>query len=100
MEETGLGGGHNALVNIAVELGLVGVICWLALVATLVAGLVRLPRSGPSAPDRSLLLGVVVFLLVDGIFFEGPAAVTNVASTWLLLAVGWLAVLRRTGPRP
>ena len=97
-EETGLGGGHNAVVNIAVELGLFGLICWLALVASTYLSGLRLggsPTSGIAA-DRAIIVSVLVFLMVDGIFFEGVGAVTNVASTWLFMIVAWLAVARRS----
>ncbi|MDE0805345.1 MAG: O-antigen ligase family protein [Acidimicrobiales bacterium] len=100
-EETGLGGGHNAVISLLVELGLVGTVCWFLLVASLIAGIRRLPRrghdggSGASA-DRTLMLAVVTFLLFDGIFFQGAGDVTNVASLWLFMIVAWLVVTRRT----
>lgn len=96
-DETGLGGGHNAFVNLLVELGLVGLACFLALVVVLLRGLRRLPRDDPRAfsTERSLLLGVIGFLLVDGMFFSGAGGVTNVASTWLFVSVGWLTVAQR-----
>jgi O-antigen ligase len=94
----GLGGGHNAIVNVFVELGLVGFIIWASLVFALVVGVRRLPiRSFPQIRfDRALLLGVITFLMIDGIFFEGPGSVTNVASTWFFVCIAWLAVCRRT----
>lgn len=96
-DETGLGGGHNAVVNVFVELGFVGFLTWMALSVTLVWGVGRLPfRQHPFIRfDRALLLGIVTFLLIDGVFFEGPGSVTNVASTWFFVCVAWLAILRR-----
>jgi exopolysaccharide production protein ExoQ len=98
-EETGLGGGHNAVVNLVVELGVVGLLTWLALIVSLFVGTRRLAKDGRDhlAFDRALILAVLVFLLVDGIFFQGPGAVTNVASTWLFICVAWLSVAQRAG---
>jgi len=95
---TGLGGGHNAIVNVFVELGLVGFITWSALVLTLFVGIRRLPyRRRPTLRfDRALLLAILLFLMVDGIFFEGPGSVANVASTWFFACIAWLAVARRS----
>lgn len=101
LEETGLGGGHNALINVLVELGLVGAVCWLLLVASIIAGLRRLPIGAPSGEqgasggERSLLLALMAFLLLDGIFFQGAGDVTNVASLWLFVIAAWLAIAER-----
>ena len=48
IEETGLGGGHNAVVQVLVELGVVGLLAWLALVGTLFVGMRRLAVTGPA----------------------------------------------------
>lgn len=96
LDDTGLGGGHNALVNVAVDLGLVGLLLWLGVVVLLARSVLRAPAApGGQRVDRALLLGVLAFLLVDGIFFEGVGATSNVAADWLFLAVGWAAVLVR-----
>lgn len=96
--ETGLGGGHNAVVNLGVELGLVGLITWLILVASILVGSFRLPRSGPGdlGLDRAMITAVMAFLLFDGIFYEGAGSVANAGSTWLFVLVTWLAVAQRT----
>jgi O-antigen ligase len=100
-EETGLGGGHNAVVNVLVELGVVGLVVWVALVVSLILGIRRLPKTGPRnlALDRALLLGVITFLLVDSVFYEGAGTLANVASTWLFMSVGWYVVARRSALR-
>jgi len=96
--QTGLGGGHNAVVNVFVELGAVGLVIWVALLFALVIGIRRLPmRQFPQLRfDRALLLGVLTFLMVDGIFFDGPGSTANVASTWFFVCIAWLAVARRS----
>jgi O-antigen ligase len=96
-DQIGLGGGHNAVVNILVELGVVGLAVWVGLVVSLIVGIRRLPKTGPlnMALDRAMLLGIITFLLVDSIFFEGPGSLANVSSTWLFMCVGWYVVARR-----
>ena len=97
-EETGLGGGHNAVVNVVVELGVLGLGVWVAMVLTLIFGVRRLPKTGPRhlALDRAILLGVITFLLVDSVFYEGAGSLANFASTWLFMCVGWYVVARRS----
>jgi O-antigen ligase len=108
LDEIGLGGGHNMIVNVLVDLGVVGLLVWAALVGTTVVRAVTLPRAAPGEPglivDRAVVVGVLTMILVDGFFIAGPGGVANVASTWLLLTVGWVARIgvlvgrgRRTG---
>lgn len=98
--QIGLGGGHNMFVNVLVDLGLVGLLVWTALVGATVLRIARLSREdaepGPLV-DRTLLAGVITMILVDGFFIEGPGGVANVSSTWLLLTVGWVCALGRRG---
>lgn len=100
--ETGLGGGHNAAINVLVELGVIGLAVWTAMVVTLILGIHRLPRNGPRglSLDRAILLGVITFLLVDSVFYEGIGALANVASTWLFMCIGWYVVARRDALSP
>jgi exopolysaccharide production protein ExoQ len=100
-DETGLGGGHNAFINTLVELGIVGTAIWGTLLWLVVRGIWRLPRDGPEQLiiDRALLLGLLAFLVVDGMFYEGIGAVTNVASTWFLMCLAWMRVAQRASAR-
>jgi exopolysaccharide production protein ExoQ len=100
-DETGLGGGHNAFINILVELGVVGTAVWLMLIGLVLASIWTLDRGGPDQliVDRALLLGVVVFLLVDGMFYEGIGGVTNIAITWFFMCLAWTRVAQRAGLR-
>jgi O-antigen ligase len=100
-EQIGLGGAHNAVLNVLVDLGLVGALCWLALIVAITVGALRLPRTSADALllDRSLLIAVIAFLMIVGIFFEGPGSVANVASTWLFVCVAWLSVAQRDAQR-
>jgi exopolysaccharide production protein ExoQ len=96
----GLGGGHNAVINVTVDLGLVGLTVWLAMVIALIFGLIRLPttRSGGFAIDRVMLIAIFTLIQVNGFFFAGPGAVSNVAATWTFISIGWLIVVQRTRP--
>ena len=101
-DETGLGGGHNAVVNVLVELGGVGLAVWVALVVVLVLRARALPRE-PAAGlgvDRALVLGVVTFLMVDGVVYEGAGSVANVAVTWLVACVAWVGTAEREAAVP
>lgn len=97
-DELGLGGGHNAAVNVAVELGLFGLLCWAALVGVVISRAYRLPRGEAAGvgTDRSLILAVMTFLVVNGVFYEGAGAVTNVAALWFFVCVGWVVVAARS----
>ena len=98
LEEIGLGGGHNAFVNVAVDLGIIGLVVWMALVVVLWRTVYRLPRQGYDgiAVDRNIVRALIIMLVINGTTFEGMGALANVASTWLFLLVGWSAVLVRT----
>lgn len=95
LEKTGLGGGHNAALNVGVDLGLLGLLVWLSLVLSVVWLLMRVTATGPDGVgvDRALLLSVLGFLLVGSIFFEGLGAVANIAANWLFLSLAWAVVL-------
>jgi O-antigen ligase len=97
LDEIGLGGGHNMLINLAVDLGLVGLLVWLGLVGTTMLRVAGLPRAALEGlqVDRGLLTGIITLLLVDGFFSAGPGGLANVSSTWLILAVGWVSCLTR-----
>jgi exopolysaccharide production protein ExoQ len=96
LDTLGLGGGHNALVNVLVDLGLLGAAIWLALVIGIVATAVRVPAlASGAAADRAQLLGLMAFLIVDSVFVEGLGAAANVASMWMFVVIAWLEVLRR-----
>lgn len=96
-EQIGLGGGHNSAVNVAVDLGLVGLVIWLGLVIAILVGLLRLPHGGTDgvAVDRSLMIAIYLTIHVNGIFFAGPGGAGNVAATWMFLVLGWVICVRR-----
>ena len=97
LDTVGLGGGHNMVINVVVDLGLFGLLVWVLLVGTTVLRVAALPRAGLPAlqVDRAVLVGVLTYVLVDGIFGAGPGGVANVSATWFFLVVGWLCCLVR-----
>lgn len=95
LDTLGLGGGHNAMVNALVDTGIVGAVSWLVLMVTVIVTAARVPAGVAAGRwDRALILGLMAFLAIDSVFTEGPAAAANVASTWLLILVAWVEVLR------
>ncbi len=103
LAETGLGGGHNAALNVGVDLGLLGLLVWGSLLLAVIARVLRVSPTAAdgSGVDRALILAVIGFLVVGGIFFEGLGAVANVAANWLFLIVAWAYVLSsRSAPAP
>ena len=101
VEQTGLGGGHNAVINVLVDLGAVGLVLWGSMVLGTVVAAVRARRRMPADAliDRAIVLAIVAFLMFDGIFYEGPGGVSNVGATWMFTCVGW-ATLMSVRPRP
>jgi O-antigen ligase len=103
LEEIGLGGGHNMIINVLVDLGLVGLLAWVALIGTTIVKAAALPRVAEGEPgllvDRAVVVGILTMILVDGFFIAGPGGVANVSSTWLLLIVGWVARIGLLVPR-
>lgn len=99
LEATGLGGAHNGFVNVLTDGGLLGIGWWLALLILLArllsSGVVR--RLIVEAP---LLLGLLTFLLVSSLTFEGLGTPANVSNIWLFVLVGWAGVIGRDVGQP
>jgi hypothetical protein len=106
-DQTGLGGAHNALVNVMIDVGLVGLCWWLAMIGFTIAALRALrpfERRTPAVPgasgslrsDRLILIGIVAASLVNSVTTEGLGAGVNVSAIWWFLAIAWLATLDRT----
>jgi len=107
-DETQLGGAHNAFVNVMIDVGVFGVIWWLALIGASLTVLGRLRQAqrrtrtplagslGSARNDTIVLIGIYTALLINGITTEGIGAGVNVAAIWLFLAAAWLTILDRT----
>lgn len=102
LDEIGLGGGHNMFIQVTVDLGVLGLLVWAALVGVTVVRVAALPRDDAEGVlvDRALLAGILTMILVDGFFIAGPGGICNVSSTWLLLAAGWVTCLGRLLRQP
>ncbi|NLA35763.1 MAG: O-antigen ligase family protein [Actinobacteria bacterium] len=92
-DKIGLGGAHNAFVNVAVDGGLLGLGLWLALVVAIGVGIARLQRIRHA--DAPLLGGTLACLLVNGLTVEGVGTGTGVSALWLLILGAWVGVLQR-----
>lgn len=100
LDTIGLGGGHNALVNLMVDTGLVGALTWLALLVAIVVAASRLARrSGTGRADGTIVLAVLLGMIANSIFTDGLGAPANVSCTWLYLLVAWVILGRgASGP--
>lgn len=103
-EREGIGTAHNAAINVAVDLGLVGLALWTGLVLAILVGLlrIRIPVVTPDgvATDKAILVGVYLAVHVNGIFYFGAGAAGNVAATTMFLVAGWLLCLQRIEKSP
>jgi O-antigen ligase len=114
-DETGLGGAHNSVINVMIDVGLAGLIWWVLLVVSALVLLGRLRRierrspvllpgaTGTARNDHLILTGIFVALLINSITTEGLGAGVNVMAIWLFLACAWLTLLdadQRTVRRP
>ena len=106
-DETGLGGAHNAAINVMIDVGLAGLIWWVALIVgcLVVLGRLRggerrspmllLGATGTARSDHLVLIGLFTAMLVNSITTEGLGAGVNVSAIWLFIAAAWLTVLDR-----
>jgi exopolysaccharide production protein ExoQ len=95
LQTIGLGGGHNALVNVLVDGGVVGLVWWLTMLVSLIVAVTRVARVPSWRPEVPMLAGLLVMLIVNSLTIEGIGAAANVSSLWLLLLLGWSAAARR-----
>jgi O-antigen ligase len=95
-DESTLGGGHNAAINVAVDLGIVGVVVWSLLMIVIAVELWTWRNAG--APDRLILLAVFTAVQLDGLFYSGPGGIANVSATWTFVVLGGILANRRVVP--
>lgn len=106
-DETGLGGAHNAAINVMIDVGLAGLVWWSALIISAIVVLGRLRRierrspvllqgaTGSARSDQLILIGLFTAMLVNSITTEGLGAGVNVSAIWLFVVAGWLTILDR-----
>lgn len=99
-ESVGLGGGHNALVNVMVDAGIFGVVAGAVLIGVLVHSARAERWWRPTGDDVPIILGVLGFLLMNSFTVEFMGTPANVANIWLFILVGWVLVLRRARLSP
>jgi O-antigen ligase len=104
-DETGLGGAHNSVINVMIDVGLAGLIWWTLLVVTALVLLGRLRSrerrspvllpgaTGTARSDHLILIGVFVALLINSITTEGLGVGVNVMAIWFFLSCAWLTIL-------
>lgn len=92
-DAVGLGGAHNAFVNVAVDGGLVGLALWLCFVGAVGWGIRRLGRAGHR--DVPMMAGMLAALMVNGLTVEGVGSGIGMSALWLLLLGAWVGVLQR-----
>ncbi len=99
-DAVGLGGAHNALVNVMVDAGVFGIISGAVVIIVLIRSARSVPRSTATGGDVPLILGGIAFLLVNSFTVEFLGTPANVANIWLFILVGWVMVLRRVNAPP
>jgi O-antigen ligase len=92
-DKVGLGGAHNAFVNVLVDGGLIGVTLWISFVIAIGVGIRRLYRAGHR--DAPLLAGLLTALMVNGLTVEGVGSGIGMSALWLLMTGAWVGVLQR-----
>jgi len=100
LEQTGLGGAHNAYINVLVDVGLLGMFWWGGLVVLVFAGGWRLRRrvrrvAGAEALtfDTVAIVGVMVCQLINGITAEYVGAGVSAAALMLYMAGAWVVLV-------
>jgi exopolysaccharide production protein ExoQ len=95
LQTIGLGGGHNAFVNVLVDGGVVGLVWWLTLLICLTVAITRLGRVTAWRPELPMLSGLFAMLIVNSFTIEGIGSAANVSCMWLILLLGWTMAARR-----
>jgi len=91
LDSIGLGGAHNAYLEVAISAGLAGTILLAVLLVQLAHQLVRAGRH----PDRPVVAAVTVTLLVNGFTAQYFSQSGTGANVLFLLVCAWAATLRR-----
>ena len=98
LDTTGLGGGHNAIINMLVDTGLVGTAVWFALLIGLGLAAYRLRPRGMST-DRGIVLALLIGMFANSMFTDELGAPANAMCTWLFVLLGWVGLMRAAKQR-
>ncbi len=100
VEATGLGGGHNAVVNLFTDLGFLGLVVWGALIIWPALIVWRSMPVGLWRLDRIVWLVAFAVLVTNSLTYEGLGNPPSVAFTWLIMmAAAAVVVDRHVSPR-
>jgi len=95
LDSTGLGGGHNAVINLLVDTGLLGVLTWLALLATIIFTALKLPKTQADVGAvRILVVALLSGMVANSVFTQGLGAPATVSCTWLFILATWIALAK------
>ncbi len=95
LDSVGLGGGHNAFVNVLVDQGGIGMAAFLAVIGVILWRLFRYPRGSVGYRESFLLVPLFVGLLVNSMTAEFMAVQANDAAIWLFAIIAWVTVISR-----
>lgn len=101
LDTFGLGGAHNAFVEVLVNSGIFGTLWWVALVLFAVRATVGVVSR--RHPDGPLIAGVLAAVLGSAMTAGGLGQAATVQNVWLFVVVGWLVAIpglrwERQGP--
>jgi len=99
-ETTGLGGGHNAFINVLTDAGLIGLLTFVAVLVVLVRSISSLKGRPSTIGDRTLLWAALAFLVLNSMTTEGLGTPANVSNIWLFALAGWVGALQRAPSGP
>ncbi len=106
LKETGLGGAHNAYINVLVDVGLLGMFWWGGLIVLVLAAGWRVRRRArrtqgaePLAFDTLAIVGLMVCQVTNGVTAEYMGAGTGAAAMMLYLAGAWVVIVEDTTDR-
>ena len=98
LETIGLGGAHNAYIEVLVSAGAVGVVLLAALIVRMIRVLAVIRR----APQGPLIAAIFASLLANGLTAQYWAQGGTGSSVWFYVAIAWAAAVwtRVTTPEP
>jgi O-antigen ligase len=95
LAQIGLGGGHNALISVIVDFGVVGLVLWAVFLFLLVRTQIRLLSVARTPFGAPLLLAFSMFFAANCITTDGIGAPANIQFTFLMLCCGWTMMISR-----
>jgi O-antigen ligase len=94
-DEVKLGGAHNALINVMIDAGVIGLVAWAAFLICTIQAARRVYMRRATRADGSIVGAVLVCLVVNSVTTEGLGSGVSVSAIWLYLVAAWLVVVRR-----